>query len=145
VIPNTTIKARVRASSKATGYRIKLLSGEAPPTITRNVAFTINSVWQNVGLAPTYENWTVCFELQTTTNVVRWVGNSTRVLKLFVPAAAGTLTTDKFTIPATVPAGTYKLVVRVKDPVAYRPNMRLAVNGRNVDGSYTLLTSVVVR
>ncbi len=145
VTPNATIKARVRASSKAAGYRIKLLSGEAPPTITRNVAFTINSVWQNVGLAPTYENWIVSFELQTTTNVVKWIGNSTRMLKLFVPSAAGTLTTDRFTIPATVAPGTYKLVVRVRDAVAYRPNMRLAINGRNADGSYTISTAVVVK
>ena len=144
VTPTTDIKARVRAASKATGYRIKLSSGEAPPTITRKVAFAINTVWQNVGLAPSYENWQVNFELQTTTNVVKWVGNSIRTLRLFVPGA-GTPTADRFTIPATVTPGTYKLVVRVKDPVGYRPDMRLAINGRNADGSYTLLSSVVVK
>jgi hypothetical protein len=145
VTPNTTIKERVRAASKATGYRIKIVSGEAPATITRNVAFTVNTIWQNVGLAPTYENWTVSFELQTTANVVKWTGNSIRVLKLFAPAAAGVNTSDRFTVPTTVPAGTYKLVVRVKDPLAYRPNMKLAINGRNADGSYTILSSVIVK
>ena len=144
VTPTPDIKARVRAASKATGYRIKLSSGEAPPTITRKVAFAINTVWQNVGLAPSYENWQVNFELQTTTNVVKWVGNSIRTLRLFVPGAA-TPTADRFTMPATVTPGTYKLVVRVKDPVGYRPDMRLAINGRNADGSYTLLSSVVVK
>ncbi len=145
VTPNTTIKERVRASSKAAGYRIKIVSGEAPATITRNVAFTVNTIWQNAGLAPTYENWTVSFELQTSTNAVKWTGTSLRKLRLFLPATAGVNTADKFTVPTTVPAGTYKLVVRVKDPLNYRPNMKLANDKRNADGSYTILTNVVVK
>ncbi|MGZ8540096.1 MAG: DUF4832 domain-containing protein [Chitinophagaceae bacterium] len=143
--PNSTVKERVRAASKASGYRFKIINGEAPLSITRNVAFNIRTTWQNKGIAPTYENWNVVFELQTATNVVKWTGNSLRILKLFLPAAAGTLTTDKFTIPATVPAGTYKLVVRVKDPTNFRPNIRLANSGRNADGSYTIQPTVVVK
>jgi hypothetical protein len=145
VTPTIIIKDRVRAASKATGYRLKIVSGEAPPTITRNIAFNIKTTWQNTGLAPTYENWNVVFELQTTTNVVKWSGTSTKILKLFLPATTGSLTTDTFTVPATVAAGTYKLVVRVKDPVGYRPNINLAINGRNADASYTVLSSGVVK
>jgi Domain of unknown function (DUF4832) len=135
----------VRAASKACGYRIKIVSGQAPATITKNTSFNINTVWQNVGIAPAYDNWSVVFELRNASNTVVWSGVSTRVLKLFLPAAAGAATADKFTLPASVPAGTYKLVVRVKDPNGYRPNMQLAVNGKNADGSYTLLTGVVVK
>jgi hypothetical protein len=145
VTPNSTIKERVRAASKATGYRIKITTGEAPLSVKRGAAFNIRSTWQNTGLSPAYDNWTVSFELRNSSNLVKWTGNSTRILKRFLPATAGTLTTDKFTLPTTVPAGTYKLVVRVKDPKNYRPNMRLAINGRNADGSYTLSTSVVVK
>jgi hypothetical protein len=143
--PNSTVKERVRAASKASGYRFRIISGEAPLAITRGVAFNIRTTWQNKGIAPAYENWAVVFELQTSTNVVKWKGTSLRKLKLFLPATAGTLTTDKFIIPTTVLAGTYKLVVRVKDPLNYRPNIRLANSGRNADGSYTIQTSVVVR
>ncbi len=139
------MKARVRTASKATGYRFKIINAEFPPSIRKNVAFNIKTNWQNVGLAPTYENWKVVFELQTTTGQVKWTGNSTKVMKLFLPATTGSITTDKFIIPTTVPAGTYKLVVRVKDPTNYRPNILLAINGRNADGSYTLSTSVVVK
>ena len=145
VTPNATIKDRVRAASKATGYRLKILSGEAPQSIPKNVSFTIKTVWQNVGIAPSYENWNVLFELQNASNAVVWSGTSTKILKLFLPAAAGSATSDKFTLPATVPAGTYKLVVRVKDPAKYRPDIRLAINGRNADGSYTIFPSVVVK
>ena len=142
---NSTIEQRVRAASKATGYRLKIVNGTAPDTLVKNKAFTIKTVWQNSGITPTYENWNVVFELQNASNGVVWSGNSTKVLRLFLPAAAGAPTTDNFTLPATVPAGNYKLVVRIKDPSNYRPNIRLAINGRNADGSYTLLDKVLVK
>ena len=142
---NSTIQQRVRAASKATGYRLKIINGQAPDTLLRNKAFTIKTVWQNTGIAPTYENWNVVFELQNATNAVVWSGNSTRVLRLFLPAATGSATTDNFTLPATMPAGIYKLVIRVKDPNNYSPNIRLAINGRNADGSYTVFEKVLVK
>jgi hypothetical protein len=135
----------VRAAAKATGYRLKIIKGQAPDTLVKNKAFTIKTVWQNTGIAPTYENWNVVFELQNASNAVVWSGTSTRILRLFLPAAAGSETTDNFTLTNTVPAGTYKLVVRVKDPANYRPNIRLAINGRNADGSYTLHEKVLVK
>lgn len=90
------------------------------------------------------QNWNVLFELQNTGYMVEWSGTSTKTLKLFLPAAAGSVTTDKFILTASVPAGTYKLVIRVKDPAGYRPDIRLAVNGRNADGSYTIFSNVAV-
>lgn len=142
---NSSIKERIRAASKAAGYRLKILSGEAPQTIPKNASFNIKTVWQNVGIAPTYENWNVVFELQNASNSAVWSGTSTKIIKLFLPAAAGSTTTDKFTLPASVPAGTYKLVIRVTDPARYRPDIRLAVNGRNSDGSYTIFNNVEVK
>ena len=142
---NSTIQQRVRASSKATGYRLKIINGEAPDSLAKNKAFTIKTVWQNTGIAPVYDNWSVVFELQNASNAIVWSGTSTRVLRLFLPAATGATTTDNFTLANTVPAGSYKLIVRVKDPANYRPNIRLAINRRNADGSYTLLEKVLVR
>jgi hypothetical protein len=142
---NSTIATNVRAASKASGYRIKILSAQGPQTITRNTPFAIASTWQNVGIAPAYDNWDVVFELQDASSIVKWSGTSTRVLKLFLPSTAGATTTDNFTIPSTVVAGTYKLVVRVKDPKNFRPNMQLAVNGKNADNSYTIYSTVTVK
>ncbi|HUM65349.1 MAG TPA: hypothetical protein PLV32_05865, partial [Chitinophagaceae bacterium] len=85
------------------------------------------------------------YELQTSTGEVKWTGKSTKVMKLFLPATSGSVTTDKFVVPATVPAGTYKLVVRVKDPTNYRPNIQLAIGGKNADGSYTIASSIAVK
>src|SRR4030095_11855878 len=142
---NSTIQQRVRAASKATGYRLKIINGQAPDTLVKNKAFTIKTVWQHAGIGHSYDNWSVVFELQNASNAVVWSGTSTRALRLFLPAATGSATTDNFTLANTVPSGVYKLVVRVKDPTNYRPNIRLAINGRNADGSYTLLEKVLVR
>ncbi|MEO5562307.1 MAG: DUF4832 domain-containing protein, partial [Chitinophagaceae bacterium] len=142
---NANISANVRAASKASGYRLKIASIEAPLSITRNASFTVKSNWQNVGIAPTYEDWNVVFELQDASNIVRWTGTSTKVFKLFLPAAAATTTTDNFSLPFSLTAGTYKLVVRVKDPKGFRPDMLLAVNGKNTDNSYTVFGSVTVK
>ena len=68
-----------------------------------------------------------------------------KTMKLFLPATAATLTTDAFTVPSTVPAGTYKLVVRVKDPAGYRPNINLPLVEKMPMDSYTIFSSVVVK
>jgi hypothetical protein len=65
-------------------------------------------------------------------------------LKLFLPASSGTTTTDNFTLPSSVGNGTYKLVVKVKDPKNYSPNLKLAISGANSDVSYTLNSAVTV-
>ena len=145
VAVNSTISANVRAASKAAGYRIKIASAEAPTSITRGAAFATKATWVNVGIAPTYENWNIVYELQNSSGTAVWTGTSTMKLNLFLPSSSGTANTDNFTVPATVAAGTYKLVVRVKDPNDYRPNMLLAINGKNSDNSYTIQGSVAVK
>jgi hypothetical protein len=145
VAVNSTISNNVRAASKAAGYRIKISAAEAPTSITRGSAFATKATWVNVGIAPTYEDWDIAYELQNSSGTAVWSGTSTMKLKLFLPSSSGTAITDNFTVPTTIAAGTYKLVVRVKDPKNYRPNMLLAINGKNTDNSYTIQGSVVVK
>lgn len=142
--PNSSVQNIIRSAFKRCGYRLKITTGEAPTIITRSSAFTIKTNWVNVGVTPAYNNWTVQFELQTGGGTVVWTGTSSKVLKLFRPDQGTVETTDVLTVPNSVSAGTYKLVVRVKDPVNYRPNMRLAIQGRNSDGTYTIFNSVTV-
>lgn len=139
----TALKNTVRAASKACGYRIVLNSGTVPLSIPQGAAFFITLNWQNIGLAPCYENWTVKFELRTGATVV-WTGNSSKQLKLFLPAGSGTLTTDNFTLTG-VSAGTYSLYIKIVDTAGYRTQpFPLAITGRNADGSYTLAATVTV-
>jgi len=143
--PNATIRDRIRAAWKRCGFRLKVTAGEAPTIITRTIQFTIKTNWVNVGIAPTYNNWTVQYELQNTvTSAVVWTGTSSKVLKLFRPDQGTVETSDNLTVPGSVTPGTYKLVVRVADTDDYRPDLKLAITPRNSDGSYTIFSSVTV-
>jgi hypothetical protein len=104
----------------------------------------VSFTWRNDGIAPPYDAWEVRFELQDpTTNAVVWSAPSTHVMRLFLPGADATVN-DTLTIPVTVAPGTYRLVVKVADPKAYRAPLPLAIEGRRGDGSYSLVDAFVV-
>lgn len=142
---NTSSKSnQVRNAWKRCGFRLKITTGEAPQVITRNTPFNIKLNWQNVGITPTYENWDIIFELQSGSTPV-WSGTSSKVLKLFRPSQGVVQTTDIFTVTNSTATGTYKLVFRVKDPTGYKSlNLKLALQGQNADGSYTIFNTVTV-
>jgi len=142
--PSPAGRDRIRTAFKTAGYRLIITNGTAPQVITRGVSFNIEANWQNTGIAPSYNNWTVTYELQDGGGTPVWVGTSSKVLRKFLPAGSATNTTDLLTVPIDVIAGTYRLVVRVKDPLDYRPNLKLMVSGRNSDGTYTIFPSVTV-
>lgn len=134
---NSTVRNNFRAASKAAGYRIISSGGEFTPGQS-SIKITTN--WQNTGIAPTYDNWNVTYELVSASNVVTTLGVSTFKLKLFLPSNNTSANTQIF--PVNVPAGTYTLRMVVKDPTGYRSPLPLAIQGRNADGSYTISTSV---
>lgn len=119
-----------RAGFKAAGYRLQITSG----SITTGTRGEIAVSWHNTGIAPTYENWNVIYELRSGSTVV-WTGTSTFKPKLFLPTPLPVTVVDYF---SNIPTGNYSLVVKVVDPSGYRQPLVLANRGRNVDGSYTL-------
>lgn len=144
---NTSLRARdsVRMAFKNAGYRIVLEGGSLSSVISSGGAMSVTLNWKNVGIAPVYENWNVVYELQNqSTGAVVWTGNSSHQLKLWLPQSAATVVTDNFTLPASVPTGTYKLVLKIKDPLAYRDPMPLAIQGRQTDGGYLLKGNISV-
>ncbi len=142
--PNSTIANRVRAASKASGYRLVIEGGSMATSITTGTAFPITLNWKNVGLAPTYEDWDIVFELKNSGGTTVWSGKSAFQLRLFLPQASATPRTDNFTVPTSVPAGTYSLVMYVRDPNNYRAPLPLAITGRRSDGGYVIRSSVSV-
>ena len=128
----------VRAAFKRTGYRIILEGGNITSSLIAGKPFSITLQWKNIGIAPTYENWDVVFELKNNINVTVWTGVSQFKPKRFVPADTASSITDTFVLPANTIIGNYKLNVIIKDPSGYRAPLPLAITGRNADGSYTL-------
>jgi hypothetical protein len=127
-----TTRDRIRAASKATGYRLQYKTANIS-TNGNGIGITIN--WENIGLGPTYENWDIIYELIDAAGVAKYSYVSSFKLRWFLPGANGALT-DAFT--ALGATGPYKVNVKVVDPTGYRSPLILAMPGRNADGSYTL-------
>lgn len=133
----------VVAASKWCGYRLTPVSAEVTTAISRCTPFAITLNWKNTGIAPVYDNWDVTYELRNGSNVKVWSAISSFSLKTLLPAATATPITESFSLPNSLAAGTYSLVMIIRDPLNYRSPLPLAVNGRAADGSY-LIRSVVL-
>lgn len=130
----------IREASLRMGYRIVLAGGAAPESASVGQAIPITLDWQNLGVAPTYENWTITFELQDkATDEVVWSAPSSHELRHFLPSNAPTSVTDNPLLAADLVPGEYRLVVKVVDPGGYRAPLQLALEGRRADGSYPLV------
>lgn len=126
--------SNMRQFANIAGY--KLVVESADVTNTSN-SVTITTRWRNAGVAPTYENWNVVFELVNGSTVV-WSGISGFKPKRFLPSSTNTAFTD--TLPVSVPVGTYELRFSVKDPTGYRLPMPLFMNGQASNGTFSLGT-----
>jgi hypothetical protein len=135
----------MRMAWKLSGYRIIIESGTMSTPLQAGSSFSISLNWRNTGIAPVYENWDVDFELQNqANNSVVWTGRSAHRLKFWQPQSNATIVTDNFSLPPNIPAGTYRLVVKIKDPANYRNPFALAIQGRRPDGSYLLKQDVQI-
>ena len=99
--------------------------------------------WQNIGLTPTYDRWTVTYFLENEAGDEIWRGNSALDLRRVLPdeqaepgslAAAATKHTDRF---EKVPAGG-RLWLQIVDPDGISPPMALSIEGRSEKGAYLL-------
>jgi hypothetical protein len=141
---NATIQNSFRDASKAAGYRIVLTGGSMTTTLTGGTSFNVSLKWQNIGAAPDYKNWNVTFELRNSSNAVVWTGTSSFNPRLFLPSGSPTAISDNFTLPSTVPQGTYGMYLIIRDPVGFRKPLPLGITGVNSDGSYLLRSNITV-
>lgn len=129
-VPNSTIKTRVRASSKLCGYRFKVTTAVVSVS-SSNLAITMN--WQNIGNGNCWQDWNIVFSLAGT----NFKAISKHKLKFFQPSTSVLAVQDIFPLTG-VPAGTYQLSFTVSDPEGYRVNMALAIQGGSADSVYSL-------
>jgi len=144
---------------KRLGYRLVLK--EVRHSAQIGDTLELAAKWQNVGSAPCYRPYRVAFRLtgkdgasrvllgQTTVN--RWLPGSVDLFtEAFfndipdLPPGSVNDVTEKFAVPADLPAGAYTLSVGIVDESA-SPAVRLAIKGRSADGWYPLSKVEVVR
>lgn len=117
-----------RNASKLSGYRLQIGSGSYASV---KGILTLNINWNNIGLAPIYENWDVWFELRNGTSVA-WSSKSKFNPKFLLGNQS---VTDIFT---GVPVGSYSLYVILKDPSGYRKPLAMANKNVGKDGGILL-------
>ena len=131
------VKSNIRAASKASGYRIVLESGNVKHE-TKGRVLQINLKWKNIGIAPTYKNWNIYFQLKNYADKIVWSGQSVFLLKSLLPSQKSMPKVDLFTLPTTLPSGQYQLFIIIRDPYNYLQPFQLGIKGRHSDGSYAL-------
>jgi hypothetical protein len=130
------MQANIRAASKAAGYRLILEGGDISKSFAAGDSFFVMLQWKNIGVAPTYEDWDVFFDLRDTAGKTCWAGKSLFTPHLFIPSTDGWPVTDYFELPSNFKPGKYELHLSIKDPKGYRDPLPLAIRGRLRDGSY---------
>ena len=142
--PDTTTKNNFRASSKAAGYRINLISADT--SISGGIV-TVKTTWQNSGISPVYgKGWNNIIEIVDSNNVVKTSFTSLNSLNIIKvqktwpstqTAPAPVTFTDSITLPSGITAGAYTVRIKTVEK-AYKTAMVYATVERNSDGSYTL-------
>lgn len=133
--PNVGSYPDYEESIKRSGYRVELREvqvGGASPGGT----WSISSRWGNIGVNPPYDDWILKWELRSGGGAIVQSWNSTLNLKSILPGETTHL--DGLVIPGGLATGVYELTLRIVDPVAYLDPMRLATEGRESDGRYSL-------
>ena len=133
-----TLIANVRAAAHLAGYRLVVTGGELSGALQGGGAVKVRLDWQNLGVAPTYEDWAVKVQLRSDAATVVWEASSQVVLRRMVPAPAAAPTSDSFQLPSSLPSAKYGLYVKVVDPAGYRGALPLAIAGVTTDGAYKL-------
>jgi hypothetical protein len=137
-IKSSTIPAAWRpafeAFQKKLGYRLLLRRMEYPRVVRAGAPLAVKSWWLNAGVAPPYAEHTLAFELRA--------GTASALLpapvdvRTWLPGDA--LFEGSLRVPPTLAAGKYRLRVALLDPRSGKPDILLAIAGRQADGFYDL-------
>jgi hypothetical protein len=119
---------------KRMGYRFVLRRFTYPESVAPQGKLAFTSWWENKGVAPCYRPFPLALRLKS--------GNRAEVLltgadiRYWLPGDA--IYDDAVFVPASMQSGTYDLQVGLLDLVSRRPKVKLAIEGIDPDGWYTL-------
>jgi hypothetical protein len=119
---------------KKMGYRFVLRKFTYPELVRPNGQLLVKTWWENKGVAPIYKKYVFAIRLK----------NAKRT-DVFATSAdmCGWLPGDivfeeKLYLPYDMPEGEYQLEIAIIDPVTFKPRVKLANEGMNKDGWYTM-------
>jgi len=130
-----TQKSAYLDAIRSSGYRYYLSKVTIGPLL-RGRSVAVTTTMSNIGVAPTYDAWSVQLWLHDATGKKVWAKALAVDPRKILPGT--TTATTYLTVPTTLPPGTYTASVAVVDRLGYSSPMYLANYTRRADGSYTL-------
>ncbi len=116
------------------GYRYVLRRFEYPSVVYRQGQLPITSLWENIGVAPIYKDYQFVVRLRNEDNM--WILPTSADIREWLP---GDIVHDeRLYIPYDIGLGKYQLQIAIVSPVSYEPRIKLAIEGRNQDGWYSI-------
>lgn len=140
---SSTDQQQLITNFKTAGYRFILNTLTLPSNINAGEGFNVSTNWSNINVTPAYLPWDVMLQFRNSAGTIAWQGKSQLNLTTLLPTPAPVSISDTFTLPATVPAGTYTVAIQIIDPSKYYAPLSLAIQGKQTDGSYTIGTITV--
>ena len=119
---------------KKMGYRFALRSFAYPEFAAPNDKLSFLSWWENNGVAPCYKKFLLAIRLKdgkrsdvmlTDADITTWLPGDN-------------VYDDAVFIPADMPAGEYDLQIGIIDPQSHEPKVKLAIEGKDPEGWYTI-------
>ena len=129
-------KDRFDAFQRRMGYRFVLRRFEYPKRARAGAVMPVAMWWLNAGVAPPYRPFELALELRSsaTASVIRLPAD----VRSWLPGDA--IWEGGVYVPDTLAPGEYRIRVALLDPRTLEPAVRLAIEGRDDDGWYSLGT-----
>lgn len=116
------------------GYRFVLRSFTYPKSVAPNNKLSFETWWVNAGVAPIYKKFLLA---------IRLINDQRTEVFLTDADITGWLPGDNIYdnaifIPTDMPQGSYKIQVGIVDSQSQQPKVKLAIDGRDSEGWYTM-------
>lgn len=136
-IPSSAMTA-VRNFMRKAGYRYVIREMSHPGSVQRGSSLPVNMKWANVGVAPTYGEYRLAFQLRNSSGAVVHQVVTTQAAKNWMPGEFGV--SANVSIPSGLASGNYTLAVGLVNPQTNTSEITLAITNSKVNGWYPLST-----
>ena len=116
------------------GYRYVIRKMEYPKAVYQQGQLKVESLWENIGVAPIYKDYKVAVRLTNETNTTYLMSEVD--ITNWLPGDI--LFDEEFYLPHDIPAGDYQLQIAIVEPVTRSARVQLAIEGKTGDGWYDI-------
>jgi len=128
---------KVMAFEKKLGYRFVLREFSYPSIIRSGKPVELRMQWENIGVAPIYNPYTLAIRLTSGTGPGKtYIIPTDADIRKWLPGAIEVNAT--LSLPPEAPAGKYQLAIGIVDKDTQEPDIQLAISGRTSEGWYPM-------